>query len=119
MSILEQINWGIDRLYEESRKRREPSIEFVSPGEFMERSVGWKIPRRALRRLRANRTRSSRRTDFARPGRLRFFARGRSYPTKRLQVACNIFDLSVGQVTSDHGVILALDIPGRTAWVLA
>lgn len=73
---------------------------------------------RGLRSIRGrNRTRSARRTDFCRPGRMRFFGRGRSLPTKALTMGHpEVFQYVEGQHVG-VGVVVAINIPRGIVWV--
>lgn len=90
----------------------------------VDRSSGWALTmdasvmsRSAIRRLYPNNTRASRRTDFCRPGRMRFFARGRSFPTKAHVVGLpRVYEVSVGQHVGT-GYVVAINIPKGTFWV--
>ena len=58
-----------------------------------------------------------RRTDFCRPGRLRFFGNGRSIPTKALTVGIPvIYQFAICQDLG-IGYVIAMDIPRGTVWV--
>lgn len=80
-----------------------------------------KVPRRTLRRLYPNRSRTSRTTDFTRwrPGTGGWwFAYGRSLPTKRIAVGHpKVFELGVYGMHVGLGYVNAIDVPSGAIWV--